>query len=132
MQTRDLGSYIAELKKKAAEEIATVNKAVDKKFELSAVIAKLESRNKYQAVMFNHVKGSEMPVISNLFATRKRMALALGCDEANLHEVYRTREDSCIEPKMVKTGPVKEGIRGKRDIDLTKFPIVTHNEKDAG
>lgn len=132
MKEKDLRSYLEKLEKYASDEIKFVNRTVNSKFELSAVLAKLESQNRYPAVIFNQVNHYKMPVLSNLFATRKRLAFAIGCDEKNLNEVYREREDNRIEPELVGTGPVKEIILTGGDVDLTKLPIVTHNEKDAG
>ena len=132
MQFKDLRSYIEELEGNAPDEIRFVNRTVDNKFELSAVLAKLESKSSYPAVVFNKVAGYKFPVVSNLFTSRKRLAFALGCEEKGLNKVYRSREDNRIEPKLVSTGPVKKSIKTKGDIDLTELPIVTHNEKDAG
>jgi 2,5-furandicarboxylate decarboxylase 1 len=130
MGQRDLRSYLELLKKEVPDEIKSVTKTVDPKFELSAVIAKLESLNRYPAVMFNHVRGSALPIVSNLFSTRKRLALALGCEEKELNSVFRTRENHRIEPKSVNSGPIKEVILKKEGVDLTRLPLVTHNEKD--
>ncbi len=132
MKTKDLKGYLDTLKKSMPDEIAVVDKAVKTKFEVPAVIARLASLNRYPAVMFNNVSGYKMPMVSNLFASRQRLALALGCETKDLHEVYRGREDNRIEPKLVKSGPVKQVIKTKGQIDVTELPIVTHNEKDAG
>ena len=78
MIQRELRDYLDLLRKEAPEEIRFVNKAVDPKFELSAVIAKLESLNRYPALVFNRVHGFSFPVVSNLFSSRRRLAMALG------------------------------------------------------
>ena len=132
MKDRDLRSYLEDLRKKAPEEVVSVNRKVDCRFELPALLARLETQDRYPSILFNRVNDYKMPVLSNLFATRKRLALAMGCDEKNLNEVYREREDHRTEPELVGTGPVKEIILTKDEVDLTKLPIVTHNEKDAG
>jgi 2,5-furandicarboxylate decarboxylase 1 len=131
MGQRDLRSYIELLKNDASDEIKFVSKTVDPKFELSAVIAKLESLNRYPAVVFNRVDGFTTPVVSNLFSTRKRLAIALGCEEKDLNPVFRARENHRIEPSLVASGPVKEVIFKKEEVDLTRLPLVTHNEKDV-
>ncbi len=132
MGEKDLRGFLEKLKREGPEDIIFVNRKVDPRFELSAVLKRLEMENRYPAVLFNHVGDFKIPVLSNLFATRKRLALALGCEERRLNEVYREKEDHRIEPQLVKTGPVKEVIITGKDVDLTKLPIITHNEKDAG
>ena len=129
--TKDLRSYINELKQSAPDEIAVVSRKADRKFELSAVLARLEVQKRYPAVIFENVNDFSMPVVSNVFATRKRMAIALGCDEKDLHRTYRERENNRLEPVMVNSGPVKEIIKTE-EADLTELPVILHNEKDAG
>ncbi len=132
MEEKDLRGFLEKLKREGPEDILFINRKVDPRFELSAVLKRLEMENRYPAVLFNHVGDFKIPVLSNLFATRKRLALALGCEEKRLNEVYREKEDHRIEPQLVKTGPVKEVIITGKDVDLTKLPVITHNEKDAG
>lgn len=132
MKTKDLKSYLEVLKKTMPDDVAVTDRPVKTKFEPPAVISKLASQGRYPAVFFNRVSGYDMPVVSNLFASRRRMALALECAEEGLHEAYRARENNRIEPGLVNSGPVKQVIKTKKDIDLTQFPIITHNEKDAG
>lgn len=131
MTQRDLQGYLELLREEAPEEIKFVDKTVDPKFELCAVIAKLESLNRYPALVFNRVGGFSFPVVSNLFSSRKRLAIALGCHEKDVNQAFRTREDHRIEPKRVSSGPVKEVVLKKGEVKLSRLPLVTHNEKDA-
>jgi 2,5-furandicarboxylate decarboxylase 1 len=128
----DLRSYIDALQIQAPDEIRVVDRKVSNKFELPAVLEKLEAQKQYPAVMFNRVGDSPMPVVSNLFASRKRLAVALGVDEKDLNAAYRDRENNRIEPQLVDSGPVKEIIIKGDDVDMTAFPVVTHNKEDAG
>ena len=128
----DLKGYMDTLQNLAPEEIKVVNKKVSNRFELPALLEKLETQKQYPAVLFNHVGDYGMPVVSNLFATSKRLATALGVDEKDLNAAYRNRENNRIEPELVSSGPVKEVIITGDDVDMTAFPIVTHNKEDAG
>ena len=132
MDNMDLRGYLEVLRQTFPEEIRVVDRQVSNRFELPAVLERLEMEKQHPAVIFNRVKEYDMPVVSNLFATRKRLALALGCGEKDLNHVYRIREDKQIEPRIVETGPVKEVIQKGDDVDLTMLPIVTHSEMDAG
>lgn len=131
--TKDLRSFIKLLETEAPREVVHVKREVDPKFELCGVLQRLEEMGKYQAVIFEKVKGSKFSVISNTFATPTKAALAVDCKsfpEACIE--YVRREDHPIPPRIVKNGPVKEVVVKGDDVDLSKFPIVTHNEKDAG
>jgi len=124
----NLRSFIEEASRLG--EIKQVKKQVSPKFEVSSVIEKLEKLNRYPALIFENVEDSDMPVLSNLFATRRRLALALNCDEKSLNEVYRKGEDNLTKPIIISEGPVQEVIINEKKVNLYGFPIITHNEKD--
>lgn len=130
--SKDLRSFLSELEQHLPEQYLTVERAVDAKFELSGVLRQLQEHNRYPAVRFSKVKGSAFPVVSNLFADSSRLALALGVSPENLLQGYMEREDRLIESKMVSRAPVQEVVHEGSAVDLTRLPVVTHCEKDAG
>lgn len=127
----DLRSFLKSLENNS-EHLVRVKKEVDPKFEATAVLQKLEEQRKYPAVLFEKVKGSDIPVVSNLFADRERIAMAFGTTGEDLNRVLREREANPLEPVMVKDAPVQEVVWTGDQVDLTKLPLFTHNEKDAG
>lgn len=129
---KDLRHFLGELEKRMPEEYLRVERPVDPKFELSAVLRKLQDENRYPAVWFSKVNGSAFPVVSNLFASSQRLALAFDVDPQNLLQGYMDREDRLLKSKMVRSGPVQDIVVEGRRVDLTKLPVVTHCEKDAG
>lgn len=113
-------------------ELARVPVQVDPCLELCAVLRKLQAEDKFPAVIFEQVKGSPMPVISNIFASRKRLGLALGTDERNLIQEYLKREKELRPVVRLDKGPCQEVIRTGPDADLSIIPNITHCEKDGG
>ena len=130
MANPNLRTFLAEAE--AAGEVVRIKKHLDPKFQVSAVLAKLEAEEKYPACLFEDIGSGAYPVVSNLFASRKRLALSLGCTDAELNAVYREREDKRIEPVMVESAPVQEIVLQGEDVDLYQLPILTHNALDAG
>ena len=95
---KDLRSYLDQIAKLPGN-LLTTDVPVDPKLELTRIIYKLEKQNKRPAVLFKKVRGSDLPVLTNLFGNRERLALALDTTEENLNQVYREREpcrDICI------------------------------------
>jgi 2,5-furandicarboxylate decarboxylase 1 len=127
----DLRSFLKSLENNS-EHLVRVKKEVDPKFEATGVLQKLEEQRKYPAVLFEKVKGSDIPVVSNLFADRERIAMAFGTTGEDLNRVLREREANPLEPVMVEDAPVQEVVWTGDQVDLTKLPLFTHNEKDAG
>ncbi|MBI4632533.1 MAG: UbiD family decarboxylase [Deltaproteobacteria bacterium] len=130
MANQDLRTFIE--KAREAGEIVEITKPVSPRFGLTAVAARLEESGRWPALYFSRVAGSSFPVLTNVFAGRRRLALSLGCDERSLNAVYREREDRLTKPVLVSSGPVQEIVVTGADVNLNDLPIVTHNEKDAG
>jgi UbiD family decarboxylase len=112
-------------------ELVRVDREVDPVFELAAVLEKIqETVNK--AVIFEKVKGTNVPVVSNLLGTRSRVALSLNCDVNDILEQWMKRQLDPHPPEVVNDGPCREVIEFGHDLDLRRLPIITHQEKDAG
>ncbi|WP_312560958.1 UbiD family decarboxylase, partial [Anaerospora sp.] len=128
---KDLRGYIQKLSEFPGE-LLTATSEVSANLEVTRVIYKLEQENRKPAVLFTKVDEQQMPVLTNLLATRKRMALALNCTENDLNEVYRTKEKKHIKPELIASGPVQEVIYKGEEVDLQALPVVTHNTADSG
>jgi 2,5-furandicarboxylate decarboxylase 1 len=127
----DLRSFLDSVKDDK-NNLLTVSREVDSKFEASAILEKLQFENRYPAVYYEKVKGFDIPVISNVFADRDRIALAFGVDSKDLNRTIREMEVKPVEPVMVGDGPVHEVILTGNDVDLNKLPILMHNAEEAG
>jgi 2,5-furandicarboxylate decarboxylase 1 len=128
---KDLRSYIVQLTKRQGD-LLTTDVSVDPKLELTRIVYKLEKQNKRPAILFKKVQGSDLPVLTNLFGNRERLALALDTSEERLNQVYRECEKRLTPPTMVASGPIQERIITGSEVDLTHLPIVHHNSGDAG
>jgi len=77
MRPDDLHSFISLLEQ--ADELVRVPALVDPHLELAAVIDRVcKGAARRRALLFEQVKGSELPVAANLFGTPQRVAWALG------------------------------------------------------
>lgn len=108
-------------------ELITIDKQVSPKFELAAISRKLDQK---QAILFKHIEGSGMGVVSNILGTRMRFSLALGKDEPGL--IHSHILDSMSNVSYKKTIEEEPPFRDKFSTDLYDLPIVMHFEKDAG
>jgi 2,5-furandicarboxylate decarboxylase 1 len=128
---KNLRTYIDQLAQRPGN-LLTTDVLVDPKLELTRIVYKLENQNQRPAVLFRNVRGSDMPVLTNLFGNRERLALALDTTNEDLNRVYREREKRLTPPVIVPTGPIQERVMTGDQVDLTKLPIVHHNSGDAG
>jgi 2,5-furandicarboxylate decarboxylase 1 len=100
-----------------------ISKPVDLKYEVSTLMKMLDGR----AVLFDHVKGSTMPVIANICSTRDLVATGLGIRR---EELIARLAEAIDHPKQARV----MGAEGYQEVgaDLSKLPILTHYTKDAG
>ncbi len=140
---KDLRNFLKKLAKEAPQEIVTIEKEVDPKFEISAILQHLENNGQYPAVFFKKVKNmkgesSDFQLVTNIFATRGKCALALDFPVSHrgmeLGLEYSKRQYNYIKPEIIskKEAPVKEIIKVGNEVDLLELPILTHHEMDAG
>ncbi len=128
---KDLRYFLKEVEDNQSDDFVRIEKEVDPKFELCGVIRKFQENGKYPLVYFEKVRGTKFPIVSNLFANPRRLALAFGVRENSMLLDYMSKEDKRIPSRMVSDGPVKENKFAGSKVDLSIIPHITHCEKDA-
>ncbi len=110
---KDLRSLIAEYEKNLPDEFVKVTREVDPKYEISAIIKKLDLMGKHPLVYFENVKGYDIPVVCNTDTTWGKFGLALGCPPEKVEDYYAEREEQCLRQNKYPTLPWWEGVRGR-------------------
>jgi UbiD family decarboxylase len=130
---QDLRTYLDAVKKRKGDEFQIVTQEVDPAFEITAIVVKLEREAKKRPVLlFEKVKGTRFPVLTNLHASRSRLAAAMRCAPDEMLRTYLAAMDKPIPPRVVARGPVKDVILTGAQIDLHDLPQIVHHEGDAG
>jgi 4-hydroxy-3-polyprenylbenzoate decarboxylase len=155
MAFRDLREFIQELEKRG--ELVRVAVLVDPELEITEIADRVSkaaaSHNK--AILFERVKGSDMPILINAFGSASRMALALNVADLEQlnHDLAKTIDLKLpqgmgaalnlgrdllnllrsigLGPKIVKTAPVQE-IVVTHQPSLSKLPILKCWPLDGG
>ncbi len=130
---QDLRGYLDGLKQRKPDELQVVTRPIDPAYEITALVVKLEKeRRKRPVLLFENVKGTKFPVLTNLHASRSRLAAALGCAPDAMLTTYLRAMEKPIPPRVVKTGPVKEVVKRGAEVDLYTLPQIVHHQGDAG
>ena len=74
MPIEDIQQFISELEKK--EELKRVNVEVDTDLEIAEIMRR-EMYSNGPAILFENVKGYNMPVLGNAFGSMKRLEIGL-------------------------------------------------------
>ena len=152
MQYQDLREFISELEKQG--ELKRISTLVDANLEITEICRRTLDKQG-PALLFENVKGSDIPVLANLFGTTRRVAMAMGQEDlASLRELGKLLAElkqpeppkglkDAIEKlpvlkqvlnmpvKSVKKGQCQEVVIEGDEVDLSKLPIQTCWPKDA-
>jgi len=144
---KNLRSFLALLKKE--DEIVEVNAEVDPYLEIAEIHRRVIEQ-KGKALLFRNVKGSEFPLVTNLFGTNKRIDLAFGTRPQEFVRRAVKFAESIIPPrvstlwnyrdigrtglklgtKRVRHAPVME--KSQPQVDLGKIPLIQLWHEDGG
>ena len=139
---KDLRTFISDLAEQMPADLVQVEEEIDpSKFEASALLQNLENAGKFPCVLWQRPRNLNgryegVQLISNVFATRERMALALGLPpekwRMDLSLEYSRRENNRLQPVVVGKGeaPVKEIVRIGEEASLFDLPVVRGHRLD--
>ncbi len=134
----DLRTFIRECEEKLPREFVRVSREVDRRYEITEIVSKLDLLGKHPCVFFQKVKGFHTPVVCNTDATAAKFGLAFNVDPKKLEEFYTEREEACIRrnpypAKEVakKDAPCKEVVRTGKKVNMGEFPFVIHHEGEV-
>ncbi|XKH60650.1 4-hydroxy-3-polyprenylbenzoate decarboxylase [Halomonas sediminis] len=144
MKYKDLREFITALE--AAGELKRVTVEVDPYLEITEICDRT-LRAGGPALLFENVKGHEMPLLGNLFGTPRRVALGMGQDSVEaLREVGKLlaflkepdppkglkdawdklpifKQVLSMGPKNVRRAPVQDVVYEDDEVDLGRLPI---------
>ncbi len=130
---QDLRSYLDLIKRQKPEDFQIVSKPVDPAYEITALVVKLEREARRRPVLlFEHVKGTKFPVLTNLHASRPRLAAAMNATPEETQRAYLRAMEKPLPSRIVPTGPVKEVVLTGDKVNLYDLPQIVHHEGDAG
>ncbi|MDQ7011838.1 MAG: 4-hydroxy-3-polyprenylbenzoate decarboxylase [Mariprofundaceae bacterium] len=153
MSYSDLRRFMADLERRGL--LARISVPVSSELEITEIADRVLRRGG-PALLFEHVRGSEMPVLANLFGTAERIALGMGRE--SVQELRQVGEIlACLKepeppaglkdawdkwpvlkkvlhmaPKQVRKAPWKDVVLRGEDVDLSQLPVQTCWPGDAG
>ncbi|MFQ6073857.1 MAG: UbiD family decarboxylase, partial [Candidatus Bathyarchaeia archaeon] len=119
-----LRGFLEEMEK--IGEVVHVKERVSPRFEVSSIMKAFDNG---PILYFEEVKGHKTRIVANVCGTRQRICYALKANGESLYRKLTAAWRSPVRPKVVKDSPAKE-IAEKPD--LSKLPVLTHFENDAG
>ena len=109
----DLREFLKVLEEE--HELQKIKAEVDPKHELGAICKIHNEKPNSPALLFENVKGHTIPVVGQLLASDRRVALALGLSQENVFDETVRRANKPIPTRLVpKRAMPRSGSRRKR------------------
>jgi UbiD family decarboxylase len=113
-------------------EVVRIAEPVSTEYDVMAVVLEYERRRRFPILLFEAVRGSDLPIICNVVASRRALAFALGVAESGLAVEYARRIKDIMKPVVVPDPPFRARVLRGSDVDLGRLPIPTYFPGDAG
>ncbi len=130
-QPQDIRTFLASYRAANPSDVLAFKDGASADQDITAVIWQLAAEGRAPILMFERVAGLGVPVVTNIFGSRERIARMLGVTPDKLHAAYQQRSHAAVAPREVKTGPILDVVQ-ERDIDLATLPLLTHFATDRG
>ncbi len=111
---------------RVAGDLHVVRREIDPKHELAAVTAAFQQRHD-GAILFENVHGAAMPVVSNVYGSRRRLCALIGAPDLAFCPAWDR-----LVARAPERAELQEADADRRRIALSELPHVTYFEKDAG
>ncbi len=146
MKYDDLRDFLRQLEQLG--ELKRIKQEVDPHLEITEICDRT-LRGNGPALLFESVKGSELPLLGNLFGTPRRVALGMGKDSVSalrevgellaqlkepepprgikeaVHKLPIFKKVLDMAPKAIKGAPCQELVFEGEEVDLGRLPIQT-------
>ncbi len=123
---QDFHRFLEEYRARHADDVLVVADEVAADQEVTAVVWTLAAQGREPMLVFERVGGTK--VVTNIFASRRRIARLLGCEVSQIHQTYQEKSRRAVDPKVVPKGPILDSVEER--VDLTKLPLLRHFETD--
>jgi UbiD family decarboxylase len=113
-------------------EILRVTEPIDLDFRPTALVLELEKQGRSPVVLIERPRGYETTVVTNLFASRDRIARMVGVEPGGFNDAWSKAVGRLMPARVVASGPVHDCVYSGDQVDAGVLPISRHFEKDAG
>ena len=130
---QDLHQFFAAYESSFPDDVLTINDAVSKDQDVTAVVWSLAAQGRHPMLRFNQVEGLNRPLVTNIFASRTRVGRMLGgVSPAQIHAQYQARSHKLMPVREMSAGAVTHSIKTS-GIDLNHdIPTIRHFATDRG
>src|SRR4051812_737310 len=94
-----------------AGEMLRVTEPVEPDYFKTALALELDARQRSPVIQIDKPTGYDVPIVTNLFADRDRIARMAGTDRAGFNAVFANALQNLIPAEVIASGPVHEVVQ---------------------
>ncbi|TFZ01301.1 UbiD family decarboxylase [Ramlibacter rhizophilus] len=128
----DFQAFFAAYRERHPEDVLVIREPISGNQVLTALVQELAREGRRPVVLAERVEGLDVPVVTNLFGSRERVARMLGVEVGALHATYQARSRERLPPRRVERGPVMDIVQEGDSVDLHALPLLRHFQTDRG
>src|ERR1700736_1328521 len=129
---QSIRGFVSTLERAYPDAVLRVAEPVDQAFQMQALALELERRRRFPVLFFERVRGHSIPVVSNVMASRRGLATALGVGAAEVADTYAARLKEPVKPVVLERAPFPVDVRRGAAVDLGALPIPIYFPGDGG
>jgi UbiD family decarboxylase len=128
---QDLRTFLRDYRAAHPDDVLVFEGEASADQDTTAVIWELAAQGRHPMLVFEKVAGlAAVPVVTNIFGSRERIARMIGATTATLHVAYQKCSHAAMPPREVASGPIAEIV--ETNVDLGTLPILKHFATDRG
>ena len=129
---QDVRSFVEAFERAHPAEVVRIGDPVDIEYDVMALVLEYERRRRFPILLFEKVRGHEIPIVANVVASRRALAFALGVGEPDLAAEYARRINVRRTPVVMPDPPFRHQVVTGKDVDIGALPVPVYFPGDAG
>ncbi|WP_202637706.1 UbiD family decarboxylase [Bailinhaonella thermotolerans] len=129
---QDLHVFLCEYGEANPGDVLVVDEEISAEEEVTALAAELAARGREPLICCPKVTGLGVELVTNVFASRDRIASLFGTTPAGLHAAYQARARAATPPRLLPYGPALDEVATGDAADLAAVPMIRHFASDLG
>lgn len=127
---QDLHAFVDRYVSEHPEDVLIVEDQLEADQDVTAIVSELFRAGRAPMLICRNVEGMGLPVVTNVFASRERVARILGTELAGLHARFQELSAARVPTRVLESGPVLDSA-WSQGFDLKQLPMLVHFEQDA-
>jgi UbiD family decarboxylase len=129
---QDVRSFVAAFERAHPAEVVRIGDPVDIEYDVMALVLEYERRRRFPILIFEKVRGHDIPIVANVVASRRALGFALGVSEPDLAAEYARRINVRHAPVVIPDPPFRHHVVTGKSVDIGALPVPVYFPGDAG